>query len=386
MTLNRRFEPAVIAVLFVMLALPAFGDEDSSNAGETSATQTKSFLYKAMPRRTLTVYCPDDWQPTDTRPALVIFRCNIPAQREHFRRLGMVIIKPQLAPVNSGQLPKLSLDEIAALPRPRNQVEDSKSVIRYLRANTDSLGIDPHRIVATGTSGGGDLALQSCINRSFQDSNDDQSISHRPDALVLYCPAFDGIDIWFVKTDALLERTKIEAPSFVPHLPRFARMTPEGYSVPLDHRASLIKLASQLGQEEGVADAEIAQFQKVLELFNARDWQLLHPVEDALKMSASRILPKEPLPSTMILFGDRDHLSKYQNAFVDKARAAGKQFELKVYKGGGHSFMTQPAFEKPSTQDVEAFLKQHGYLPAVATRKKNLRTPPSDDSGPEGKS
>ena len=126
----------------------------------------------------------------------------------------MVIIKPQLAAVNSGQLPKLSLDEIAELPRPRNQVEDTKSVIRYLRANVDSLGIDPQRIVATGTSGGGDLALQSCINQTFEDSNDDQSVSHRPDALVLYCPAFDGIDIWFVKTDTLLERTKEDAPTF----------------------------------------------------------------------------------------------------------------------------------------------------------------------------
>lgn len=35
-----------------------------------------------------------------------------------------------------------------------------------------------------------------------------------------------------------------------------------------------------------------------------------------------------------------------------------------VYKGGGHSFMTQPAFEKPSTREVEQFLRRNGYLPA----------------------
>jgi acetyl esterase/lipase len=298
----------------------------------------------------------------------------------------MVIIKPQLAPVNSGQLPKLSLDEIAGLPRPKNQVEDTKSVIRYLRANADSLGIDSQRVVATGTSGGGDLALQSCINRAFEDSNDDQSISHRPDALVLYCPAFDGIDIWFVKTDTLLQRTKEDAPAFVPHLRRFARKTPEGYSVPLDHRANLIKLAAQLGQQKGIAETEITQFQKVLELFNARDWQLLHPVADALKMSASRILTKEPLPPTLILFGDRDHLAQYQRAFVDKAREVGQQFELKVYKGGGHSFMTQPAFEKPSTTDVESFLRKHSYLPAGEVGSNDSSTRPSGKTDPEGKS
>ena len=170
------------------------------------------------------------------------------------------------------------------------------------------------------------------------------------------------------------------------HLKRFAKKTPEGYSVPLDHRANLIKLASQLGQQEGIAESEITRFQKVLELFNARDWQLMHPVEDDLKMSASRILPKEPLPPTLILFGDRDHLNQYQRAFVDKAREAGKRFELKVYKGGGHSFMTQPAFEKLSTTDVESFLRKHGCLPTGEVRSNDSPTRSSGKTGPEGKS
>lgn len=364
---SQQFSVMVIiaAALAAMPARTAGADEAAPEAQSTQPA-TKTFIYKSKPQRKLTVDYPNDWKPTDRRPVLVIFRCRIPAQREHFRRLGMVVVKPQLAPVNSGQLPKLSLDEIATLPRPRNQVEDSKSVIRYLRGHAKSLGIDPQRIVATGTSGGGDLALQSCINRSFEDSNDDPSISHRPDALVLYCPAFDGIDIWFVKTEDLLARTKQDAPSFAAHLNKFARHTPEGYSVPLDHRSSLITLAMTLGRREGIDAAEIARFQKVLELFNARDWQLLHPVADALKMSASRILPKERLPPTLILLGDRDHLAEYQRAFVQRARDADRPFELKVYKGGGHSFMTQPAFERTSTQDVESFLRRTGFLPAIA--------------------
>lgn len=361
---NQTITAAVLCVL-VLHGGTASAFDDGNRTVQPPAVETKTLVYKAKPRRTLTVYYPDGWKESDRRSALVIFRCRIPAQREHFRQLGMVIVKPQLAGVNSGQLPKLSLDEIASLPRPRNQVEDTKSVIRFLRANADSLGIDPGRIVATGTSGGGDLALQSSINRAFEDPGDDKSVSHRPDGLVLYCPAFDGIDIWFVKTEDLLQRTKDDAPAFMPHLKQFARQTPEGYSVPLNHRAELIRLAGSLGKSEGIEEAEIARFQKVLELFNARDWQLLHPVADALKMSASRILPKEPLPPTLILFGDRDHLAEPQNAFVKKAREAGKQFELKVYKGGGHSFMTQPAFEKPSTQDVESFLRRNAFLPAA---------------------
>ena len=328
----------------------------------TKAEVTKKFVYKQEPRRTLTVHLPDGWQATDKRPAVIIFRCRIPRQREHLRRLGMVVVKPLLAPVNSGQLPKLTLEEIAALPRPRNQVEDAKSVIRFVRANASRLGINPDHLVATGTSGGGDLALQSCINRSFESDEDDKSISHQPNALVLYCPAFDGIDIWFVKSEDLLKQTQRDAPSFAPYLGQFARETPEGYFVPLDHRADLVELAAVIGKREGIRADEVTAFQKVLERFNARDWQLLHPVRDALKMSASRILPKEPLPPTLIMLGDRDHLAEFQNAFVKRARLAGKQFELKVFKGGGHSFMTQPAFEEPSTREFETFLRRHGFL------------------------
>jgi len=320
-------------------------------------------VYKQQPHRAMTVYYPDDWKATDQRPALVIFRCNIPTQREHFRKLGMVIIKPQLAPVNSGRLPSLSLEEIAKQPKPREQVQDAKSAIRFIRGHADEFGVDPKRIVATGTSGGGDLALQSYINTAFEDPRDDRSISYRPNALVLYCPAFDGIDIWFVKTQDFVRRTERDAPSFVPLLTQFVKSTSDAYVVPLDHRAELIKLATALGKEKGIAESEIECFRQVLELFNNRDWQLLHPVADALKMSASRTLGEEPLPPTLIMYGHRDHLFQYQQAFVEKAKALGKKFELKIYQEAGHSFMMQPAFMEPSTRDVEEFLRTLNYLP-----------------------
>ena len=110
---------AITLALFGALALqsgPVSASGDDGQAAQPSA-ETMTLVYKSKPRRTLTVYYPDDWKATDRRSALVIFRCRIPAQREHFRKLGMVIIKPQLAGVNSGQLPKLSLDEIASLMR-----------------------------------------------------------------------------------------------------------------------------------------------------------------------------------------------------------------------------------------------------------------------------
>ncbi len=160
---------------------------------------------------------------------------------------------------------------------------------------------------ARPASGGGDLALQSYINRTFEDPLDDKSISPRPDALVLYCPAFDGIDIWFVKTQTLIQRTKADAAAFLPLLTRFVKNTTDAFATPLQHRVDLIELAATLGAERGIAKDEIEQFQKVLQLFTQRDWQLLHPFQDALEMSASRILPPYPLPPTLIMFARQKH-------------------------------------------------------------------------------
>ncbi|MEM7015176.1 MAG: alpha/beta hydrolase [Verrucomicrobiota bacterium] len=324
--------------------------------------KTGAMVYLEEPRRKLTIYYPDDWTADDKRPALVIFRCNIPYQREHFRKLGMVVIKPQTAPVNSGNLPKMTLEEIAKAAKPRDQIADTKSAIRFIRTNAAELGVDPTKIVATGTSGGGDLALQSHLNRAFEHEQDDRAVSCSPDALVLYCPAFDGIDIWFVKSEQLTERVEDEAPSFLALLGQFAEATNE-YAQPLDHRATLIEKAATLGAEKQIDQTEIKAFQEILTMFNERDWQLLHPAEDALKASASRILTKDPLPPTIFLFGDRDHLKIPQENFIKRARELEQQFEMKIYKGGGHSFMMQPAFQELSTQDVQTFLEAQEFLP-----------------------
>ena len=353
----------VVALISVFVLA---GDSSGEGQREDQKPSTGRVVYKKEPLRRMTLYYPEGWSKRDKRPALVIFRCRIEAQREHFLERGMVVIKPDTAPVNSGKLPGLSLEEIAGLPKPRDQVMDTKSAIRYIRANAGSLGVDPGKIVATGTSGGGDLALQSHLNPHFVDASDDLSVSCSPDALVLYCPAFDGLDLWFVKSAELKAQTEQKAPNFLELLGEFADGLDEEYAQPLDHRATLIKKAATLGRDRGIDDAQIAAFQKVLELFNERDWQLLHPVADARRMSASALIKKgEPLPPTLMLFGDRDHLKSAQENFVRNARAKGLEFEMKIYQGGGHSFMMMPAFEEPSTMDVDRFLVDKGILPPV---------------------
>lgn len=74
-------------------------------------------------------------------------------------------------------------------------VADAKSAIRWLRAHGDEYGIDTNRIVAAGGSAGGHLAASTAILTGLDEANEDLKISSRPDALVLFNPALDMLEL-----------------------------------------------------------------------------------------------------------------------------------------------------------------------------------------------
>jgi acetyl esterase/lipase len=69
---------------------------------------------------------------------------------------------------------------------PLEAMADARAVIRWMRAHADSLGIDPKRIAAYGWSAGAHLAASAAI---FDGAASEDSVSARPDALVLISPA-----------------------------------------------------------------------------------------------------------------------------------------------------------------------------------------------------
>ena len=75
---------------------------------------------------------------------------------------------------------------------PIEALKDAKSAIRYLRKNASNLGIDPDKIVASGGSAGGHLAAACYTNETFNETNDDMSVSSKPNALVLFNPVVDN--------------------------------------------------------------------------------------------------------------------------------------------------------------------------------------------------
>ncbi|MFC1453314.1 alpha/beta hydrolase [Verrucomicrobiota bacterium] len=75
---------------------------------------------------------------------------------------------------------------------PYECVTDGKSAIRWIRLNATDLGIDPDNLVAGGGSAGGHVAAATATVTGFEDESDDNSISPKPEALVLFNPVFDN--------------------------------------------------------------------------------------------------------------------------------------------------------------------------------------------------
>jgi acetyl esterase len=73
-------------------------------------------------------------------------------------------------------------------------VADAKSAIRWLRIHAEELGVDGNRIVASGGSSGGNIAVCSALIKGLDETNEDLSISSVPDALVLFNPPLNMVE------------------------------------------------------------------------------------------------------------------------------------------------------------------------------------------------
>ena len=157
-----------------------------------AATVGEAFVYKKVEGRELKLYVskPADWKAGDQRPAIVFYHGGgwvggAPGQfTEHAKYLvmrGMVCVQVQYR----------LLDKKGKEP-PLVCVQDAKSAIRWVRSLAKDLGIDPQRIASAGGSAGGHLAAFVGMVEGSDDSQDDQSVSPKSNAMVLFNPVFDN--------------------------------------------------------------------------------------------------------------------------------------------------------------------------------------------------
>jgi acetyl esterase/lipase len=150
------------------------------------------YVYKTLGERKLTLDLdyPPDWKPADKRPCMVFFfgggwtfgtAGQFKPQAEYFAKRGLVCARAdyRLREKDGVQI--------------RYCVEDAISAMRWVRSHAAQLGIDPNRMVASGGSAGGHLAACAFFADGIGSPDDDQSISPKPNALVLYNPVLNLI-------------------------------------------------------------------------------------------------------------------------------------------------------------------------------------------------
>ncbi len=153
-------------------------------------TTLKEFTYKHASDTDLKiiVHYPAGWKAGDKRPAIVFFfgggwKNGQPAQffsqADYLATRGMVTARADYR-VQSRQG-----------VTPDACVEDAKSAVRWMRAHSAELGVDPDRIVASGGSAGGHTAACTAMCEGFEAKGEDLKVSSKPNALVLFNPALD---------------------------------------------------------------------------------------------------------------------------------------------------------------------------------------------------
>jgi acetyl esterase/lipase len=143
--------------------------------------------YKQVGDVSLSLHIFEPPGPAQTnRPAIVFFfgggwNAGSPGQFEqHCRHLaarGMVAITAEYRVASRHQV------------KPTACLADAKSAIRWVRANSSRLGIDPQRIASGGGSAGGHLAAATATVPGFDAPGDDLKVNVMPNALVLFNPA-----------------------------------------------------------------------------------------------------------------------------------------------------------------------------------------------------
>ena len=67
-------------------------------------------------------------------------------------------------------------------------LKDAKSAIRWIREKAALLGIDPQKIISSGGSAGGHLAATTGTIDSYDEKDEDQEISSKPNVMILINP------------------------------------------------------------------------------------------------------------------------------------------------------------------------------------------------------
>jgi dipeptidyl aminopeptidase/acylaminoacyl peptidase len=109
---------------------------------------------------------------------------------ERYARMGIMTFSVDYRlSIKNGIVPHPTIGPIESLM-------DARSAMRWVRENAARFGIDRNKIVASGQSAGGHLALSTAIIDEYNEKSDDLSISCHPNAIVLFSACVNTVEAW----------------------------------------------------------------------------------------------------------------------------------------------------------------------------------------------
>jgi acetyl esterase len=183
---------AAIARLFVLFAISA-SSASAQDPGPVSGPEVKIYKTVGTTKLAAHVFRPAETSALGRRPAIVLFHGG-----------GWVAGSPEWVYDAARRFASHGAVSVAAEYRlsdqktvtPVDAMADARDVVRWMRRNAGSLGIDPDRIAAFGVSAGGQLAASLA---TFDDHATSKP-SPVPNAMLLISPAVSlGQDGWFQK-------------------------------------------------------------------------------------------------------------------------------------------------------------------------------------------
>jgi acetyl esterase/lipase len=109
---------------------------------------------------------------------------------ERYAAMGIITFSVQYRlSIDNGVTPHKTISPIEC-------VMDAKSAIRWVRENSGRYHIDKNKIVASGQSAGGHLALCTAMIDDHNEKSDNLRISSRPDALLLFSSCVNAVEGW----------------------------------------------------------------------------------------------------------------------------------------------------------------------------------------------
>ncbi|WP_218934179.1 alpha/beta hydrolase fold domain-containing protein [Rosistilla ulvae] len=151
----------------------------------------RKLTYKTVSDRDLQlhVFLPENWNAANKRSCFLIIHGGgwaggVPQRMypfaDYFANQGMVAISLQYRLLDK----KRNVDVFDC-------VRDARSAVRFIRTHAEELGVDPNKIIVSGASAGGHLAVGTSLFRSVNEAGESTAVSCEPNALVLLYPVID---------------------------------------------------------------------------------------------------------------------------------------------------------------------------------------------------